>query len=121
MKTCFKKYSGNEGKEDWLKAIYLQDEERWITHTSLEDLNGGEIVEEYKETYRQEESDKYCFKDDDGKEHPMCSISNIFVEANYLSIKVFDDELKGHPVKVSNNDEMNKVINYLNNNKCEKE
>ena len=48
----------------------------------------------------------------------MCSISTIVIDPKFLTVMVYDEDFNASQVYVSNEDEMDKVRDYLNKNKC---
>ena len=117
--NCFEKDENNENVwhrsisngKGWINLASLKDEDDWIAQGYSEAYQG------FKDEY-QKEKDNYFFTDDNGKTHPMCSISTIVIAADVFTVKVYDEDFNASQVYVSDEAEMDKVRDYLNKNKC---
>lgn len=106
MKSCFEKIS--DGVDCYFRKVYDEDDWNLYNKPNYEDTGS--------------------FSDDNGKKYLLSSINevgfltsdegNISISTIYIVAYDEKDEIKKIPIKVSDAQEVSKIKNYVDSNKC---
>lgn len=113
MKNCFKKL--DENNDVWYKRVFT-DDQKWVNLRSLAADIDSAALDEYRKDIR----DSFIFTDDNGNGHYLMDICDIGFDNNGNISTLYVLEMKVVPIKVTNRGEVEKLKNYLDNNKCDK-
>lgn len=123
MKSCFKQIDKNSNV--WYKHIYLDDAQvsdlkvdgnRWVNLKNFMNDTDSCVIREYRKDILNETT----FCDDKGNRHYMLDICNIGFDdkGNIDVLYVLEGEDKF--IVVTEREEIQKIKNYFDNNKCDK-